>query len=69
MIKKRALGKGEKIKKKKNGKMEETSGQILEIIININAFDKQPINKKFWNIKYQAQQFQKRRKKKCFYQK
>ena len=51
------------IKQEKNGKMKETSGQISRIIVNFGAFDGWTAGKKSKNIKHQAQQFKKRKKK------
>ena len=47
--------------------MEETSGQILRIVVDFNAFDKEIISIKFKNIKHQAQQFGKKKRKECIH--
>ena len=63
MIKEKALSKGKEIQNKKNEKMKKTIDWIPRIVININAFNGQTIGEKSGNIKHQAQQFKKGKKK------
>ena len=53
------------MKPKKNGRIEKTINWILRIIVDINAFNEQTVDEKFKNIEYQAQQFEKKKKKEC----